>query len=127
VLVDADKKKEDGRRRQLEQRLHKAREPARRNDDRIALWVPTRHLETWIYFLNQGSADETAEYKQNSKVKEEERLPAAQKFARILAKKQALPRGALSSMRSAAKEFERIQGRVAPGGERLARRKDKRR
>jgi hypothetical protein len=127
VIIDGDVEKEEGRKRQLEQHLREAREPARKPGERVALWVPVRHLETWIYFLKHGSADETAEYKKNSKVKEEDRLPAAQKFARILAKKQALPRGALSSMRNAVKEFERIQGRVAPGSERLARRKDKRR
>lgn len=126
VIIDGDEEKEEGRKRQLEQHLREAREPSRKPGERIAIWVPMRQLETWIYFLKHGSADEVAEYKEDSKVKDRDLLPVARKFARILAKEQALPRGALSSMRSAVKEFERIQGRIAPGGARLARRKDKR-
>jgi hypothetical protein len=127
VLIDGDDKKEEGRKKQLEQHLREAREPSRKAGERIAIWVPMLELENWLYFLKHGSADETAKYKADSKVKDRDLLPAARKFAHVLAKKQALPRGALSSMQSAVKEFERIQGRAAPGGARLARSKGKRR
>ena len=124
VLVDADKKKEDGRRKQLEQRLHKAREPARRGDDRIALWVPTRQLEAWVYFLTHGTADEKTDYKEHHQVKDAERPPAARQFARMLKERRALPTGAVPSMRKAVDEFERI--RTVPGSQGPARRIRKR-
>jgi hypothetical protein len=120
VLIDADTRREDGRRKQVEQHLRRAREPARGDSERIALWVPTRQLETWVHFLMHGVADEQTDYKRLHKVRDEDRPPAAQKFARLLARGQPLPPGAVPSMQRAVKEFERL--RVTPAGTGPARR-----
>jgi hypothetical protein len=113
VLIDADTQPEGGRERQLAERLRIAGESARRKGERIALWVPRRQMETWVHFLKHGSADEKTDYKRLHAVRHEDRQPAAQKFARMLAKRQPLSPGAVRSMRKAVDEFERI--RTAPG------------
>lgn len=124
VLIDADTQPDGGRERQLAERLRSAGEPARRKGDRFALWVPRRQMETWVHFLKHGNADEQTDYKRAHAVRDEDRQPAAQKFARMLARRQPLPTGAVRSMRKALDEFERI--RAAPGTQGPARRMRKR-
>jgi hypothetical protein len=119
VLIDADTQRDGGRERQLAERLRIAGEPVRKKGERISLWVPRRQMETWVHFLKHGKADEQSDYKRLHAVRDEDRQPAAQKFARMLAKRQPLPSGAVRSMRKAVEEFERI--RTAPGGQGPAR------
>jgi hypothetical protein len=123
VVIDADTQPEGGRERQLAERLRIAGEPARGRKERISLWVPRRQMETWVYFLKHGKADEQTDYKRLHAVRDEDRQPEAQKFARMLATRQPLPPGVVRSMRKAVDEFERI--RATPVGQSPVRRQRK--
>lgn len=109
VLIDADTRPEGGREKELSQRLKDADQKPRQARERIALWVPRRHLETWVYFLTHGQADEVTDYKGEHKVKEHEYKPASELLARALQERRALPAKAIPSLKKAVAEFERLR------------------
>ncbi|HEX2572105.1 MAG TPA: hypothetical protein VH877_21355 [Polyangia bacterium] len=49
VCTDADVHEVSERARQLAASLPTAGEPPRRREERVALWIPRRNLETWAY------------------------------------------------------------------------------
>jgi hypothetical protein len=115
VMIDADEKPGGAREKQLNERLRNGGQPQRRPGDRIALWVPRRQLETWVYFLQQGTADEVTDYKRAHLVKDKEYKTAARKFAQMLKQRRPLSEATVPSMRKAATEFDRL--RTKPGKE----------
>jgi len=109
VMIDGDGQPEDGRESELAKRLAAAKQKPRQATERIALWVPRKQLETWVYFLTHGEADEEAEYKRTHRVKEKEYTPAADLLAKLLKEQRSLPLKALPSLRKAVAEFRRLR------------------
>jgi hypothetical protein len=58
VLIDADRLSVDERHRQLNDALTDAEVPCRDSSDAIVIFVPKRHIETWIAYLLDYEADE---------------------------------------------------------------------
>jgi hypothetical protein len=109
VFIDADEEPEGGRERELAKRLDAARLKPRQAGERIALWVPRRQLETWVYFLTHGEADEETDYKGEHRIKDREYMPAAERFAKLLKERHSLPSKAVPSLKKALGEFERLR------------------
>ena len=63
VLIDADKNTVRHRHEQLTGVLSEAHLPARGNDEAIVVWIPKRHVETWIAYLAGHHVDETKPFK----------------------------------------------------------------
>ncbi|MFL5346310.1 MAG: hypothetical protein ACJ8AT_16090 [Hyalangium sp.] len=124
VLIDADKQPEGGRENELAKRLDAAGLKPRQAGERIAFWVPRRHLETWVHFLTRAEATEQADYKDGPhRVKEREYMPAAERFAKILKGRQSLPSGAVPSLKKAVAEFDRLRRVPSKGSKRTMRKR----
>ena len=63
VVIDADRQTVDRRHEQLAAGLSAAALERRSSDEQIVLWVPKRHIETWIADLVGKPANEDDEYK----------------------------------------------------------------
>ena len=62
VLIDADKKTVEERLQQLNDALIQNSQPIRQPNEAIAVFVPKRNIETWIYYLQSGNVDEETAY-----------------------------------------------------------------
>ncbi|MDY7014884.1 MAG: hypothetical protein SVX43_15025 [Cyanobacteriota bacterium] len=62
VLIDADKCTVDYRMQQLDEVLTEDSQNKSQEDERIAIFVPKRNIETWICYLRGGSVDEETAY-----------------------------------------------------------------
>jgi hypothetical protein len=62
VMIDGDTIGREERLRQLETACTAAGVPPRRSEDRVAVLVPTRNIETWFQYLDGHEADERWEY-----------------------------------------------------------------
>ena len=68
VLVDADRLSVKARHKHLDDALAEAGQGKRSKTDHIALWVPKRHIETWIVFLvKHTKVDEKKDYKNEAR------------------------------------------------------------
>lgn len=65
VMIDADNLTYEERHRQLSKMLTDANLDERQPHERIALFIPKRNIETWLYFLDrqQESIDESIVYR----------------------------------------------------------------
>ncbi len=63
VVIDADRALCTERHRILERSLHEQGEGGRGPNERIVIWIPRRHIETWIVFLSGQDANEEDDYK----------------------------------------------------------------
>lgn len=63
TVIDADTREVHHIHRRLEERLQNANIESRQMDERIALLVPKRNVETWIVYLQDISVDEQSDYK----------------------------------------------------------------
>ena len=63
TITDADALTVEQRAQQLDDALHAAGHERRGRDERIALVIPRRNLESWIHFGVQGVVDETTDFK----------------------------------------------------------------
>lgn len=108
VCTDADRHEVSERARQLEAALKAAGERPRRRGDPVAIWIPRRNLETWVYlYTRDGRVSETTDYKH--KVQEEDFQAAAQRLGDDL-KRQVVPSRACPSLVRAFLETRRIRG-----------------
>jgi hypothetical protein len=79
----------------------------RGRDELVAIWIPRRNLETWVYFYtHDGRVNETTDYKR--KVQEDDFPAAAQRLGDDL-KRQSVPPQACPSLVQAFKETSRIR------------------
>ena len=65
TVIDADTNEVQQVCRSLDTRLREANLESRRDDDRIALLIPKRNIETWAVYLQGVSVDEETDYKQH--------------------------------------------------------------
>lgn len=63
VAIDADEETVSTRKAQLDEKLDEAGEPARGQQEAIAIVVPKRNIETWIWYLDGNLVDENTDYK----------------------------------------------------------------
>lgn len=63
VMIDADADDVTNRFNQLDQALLSAGESTRQKDEKIAIIMPERNIETWIYYLRGDTVNETDRYK----------------------------------------------------------------
>jgi hypothetical protein len=119
VMIDADEDSLDDRMRSLNIALDETagnlnRDP-RLRDEKVAIFVPARNIETWFYYINSHMSgqecNELTDYK-DKKMTVKERIELAKKSARILALEicpQGVNRIALPSLRYACRELQRLQ------------------
>lgn len=63
VAIDADDETVARRKEQLDEKLALAGELPRGAQENIAIVVPKRNVETWIWYLDGNAVDETTDYK----------------------------------------------------------------
>ena len=63
TVIDADTQKVQHIHRRLEEQLENANLKNRKANERIAILVPKRNIETWIVYLQGDSVDEESDYK----------------------------------------------------------------
>ncbi len=63
TVIDADTQEVQYLHRRLEEQLQKASIENRKVNERIAVLVPKRNIETWIVYLQGYSVDEKSDYK----------------------------------------------------------------
>ena len=110
LLIDADKEPRGGREEQLAGRLKEAGMGPRGIQERIALWVPRRQLETWINYLTHGDADEETDYKRENRYTDKDYKVAVRQFVQCLKKQRALSSTVIPSLKNAMVEFGRLKG-----------------
>jgi hypothetical protein len=113
VCTDADRYEVSERLRRLDDALDRAGERRRRRDESVAIWIPRRHLETWVYlYTHGGPVDESEPYKH--RVAEGDLVSSARRFGDDL-KRRVKPPRACRSLVAAFAETERIRGRRGRG------------
>jgi len=116
VMIDADEDSLDDRMRSLNIALDETagnlNKDPRRPNEKVAIFVPARNIETWFYYIMEGQeCDETTDYK-DKKMSAKERIELAKSAAQKLAR-EICPQGAdritLPSLRYACTELQRLQ------------------
>ena len=114
VMIDGDNQGVEARLNQLATRLnqrdrecrHRGFSP-RTDADRVAVFVPTRNIETWLYFLDGGdNVDESATYPKKFHRCERKCQPMVDAF-REMCLSGNLPDEAPSSLRAACEEYNK--------------------
>lgn len=101
--------------RQLDQAAGNLNNDTRLRDEKVAIFVPARNIETWFYYINNNmegqECNEITDYK-DKKMSAGERIELAKSAAQKLAK-EICPQGAdritLPSLRYACTELQRLQ------------------
>lgn len=107
VQTDADVLTVSERAKTLADALQAAREPARGPNERVALLIPKRNVETWIHFYLSGPpADDSTAYPKLTG-RESECWPAAEAFAEDV-RTPTVPAGAPPSLPPALVETRRL-------------------
>lgn len=116
IMIDGDDKTFHQRIRSLNQALDEREgelnKELRQPDEKIAIFVPTRNIETWFEYINgNNNCNELDDYK-NKNLDKKERIKLAKDCATKLAKEmcpQGLPPDAPPSLLHACKDLERLQ------------------
>ena len=116
IMIDGDDKTFHQRIRSLnkalDEREGELNKYLRQPDEKIAIFVPTRNIETWFEYVNgNNNCNEQDDYKNNNLGKKE-RIKLAKDSATKLAKEicpQGLPPDAPPSLLHACQELERLQ------------------
>ena len=105
ALADADTLSTEERLRQFERSLD---EPRRNSTERIAVLIPRRNVETWIYHLRGNKVDESDDYK--LRVAQSDLPPAVVAFSDQCPSKSA--EIAVPSLRHACNELTAFLGKI---------------
>lgn len=106
VVTDADRAETSVRIQQLQDECGRAGltfDP--RNEERVAILTPRRHIETWIEFLDGKAVDEGTDYRGARRTPESECRPQAVRLADACKKQEALPGTTPPSLQQACEEF----------------------
>lgn len=104
VLIDADTKSVQDRANELASALKANGMPPREDEEKIALFIPKRNIETWVFYLQEKQVDEESNYKQI--IDREMLRSSVERLVQLRPK--GLPDNAPSSLHSAAHELHRI-------------------
>jgi hypothetical protein len=119
VMIDADNDTLSHKMRSLhialDETVGNLNQDPRHSDEKVAIFVPDRNIETWFYYINSypsgQECDEMTDYK-NKTMSTKERIELAKRSARILAR-EICPQGvdaiALPSLRYACRELQKLQ------------------
>jgi hypothetical protein len=119
VMIDADEDSLSDKMRSLHRQLDEAagnlNNDTRLRDEKVAIFVPARNIETWFYYINNNmegqECNEITDYKDDN-MSAEERIKLAKSAANKLAREicpQGVDRIALPSLRYACTELQRLQ------------------
>ncbi|MEG3969660.1 hypothetical protein QUA00_18865 [Microcoleus sp. T2B6] len=119
VMIDADEDSLDDRMRSLNIALDETagnlNKDPRLPNEKVAIFVPARNIETWFYYINNNmegqECNENTDYK-DKKMSAEERIELAKRAAKKLAREichQGVDRITLPSLRYACRELQRLQ------------------
>lgn len=106
TVIDADTLSVDERKRQLDEGLMSESMDYRSVDESIAVWVPRRHIETWLVRLCGGFVTEEDDVKRQRLTVDEPN--AAKEFVRLFHEQKQSPVDTLPSIASALEETFRI-------------------
>ena len=105
VMIDGDNKGVEARLNQLDRECRHQDVSPRTDADRVAVFVPTRNIETWLYFLGGGdNVDESATYPKKFHRCERKCQPMVDAF-REMCLSGNLPDKTPSSLRAACEEY----------------------
>jgi hypothetical protein len=107
IVIDADIKSVEERLKQLDDELEQAKLSKRQQDEKIGIFTPKRNIETWIYYLQGHSVNETEDYKGHIKSPSEGKLSAIV-LARKRQRHEQLPDDAPPSLQAACSELDRL-------------------
>ena len=107
VVIDADVGTVENRRAQLDASCKKADVTPRRESDRVAVLIPKRNVDTWIWFLLGNDVEEDEDYK--GLVKDAHCKDAAARLTEFREKGWQIPEGCPTSLGIAAAEFSAIE------------------
>lgn len=111
VIIDADQKSVSDRKQQLDRELRAGDLSARSEADPIVVWVPKRHIETWVAFLRGHEVNESHERHECKRlVTADDVGPAADRFVYLLRHNNDRPADLLHSLSDAFVETERLPG-----------------
>jgi hypothetical protein len=105
AVVDADMQTVCERIKSFEAECEKQNIPFRRDDERVALVVPKRNIETWLAYLRGETVDETTEYRRYENPSDCQ--PDAGKLAKMCAGRR-LEESPPESLKLACGEFQRL-------------------
>lgn len=119
VMIDADEDSLDDRMRSLNIALDETAGNLNRDlrlpNEKVAIFVPARNIETWFYYINNNmegqECNENTDYK-DKKMSAKERIELAKTAAQKLAREicpQGVDRITLPSLRYACTELQRLQ------------------
>lgn len=116
VMIDGDEDSLYDKMRSLHIKLDEAagnlNKDTRLPNEKVAIFVPARNIETWFYYIMEGQeCDETTDYK-DKKMSAKERIELAKSAAQKLAREicpQGVDRITLPSLRYACTELQRLQ------------------
>jgi len=109
TVIDADKKTVAERHKQFSDQLKNAALPARSDDECIVLWVPRRHIETWVAYLRGEKVDEEMDC---TRLAPDTAYPsAAASFIQRYRQKSDRPKNLLPSIATAFDETDRLRVR----------------
>ena len=106
VVIDADKQTVDDRHRQLADALEQSGNQGRSPSERIIIWVPKRHIETWVADLLGHTANEEDDYK--NAMHDADYRPAAERFVERYRDASTRPASLIPSMSRAFDETARL-------------------
>ena len=105
VVIDADKHTIEERLRQLDATLEDDGQPKRQPNEKIAIFVPKRNIETWIHYLKGEAVDEETAYPKLAR--ESQCKPHIDKLVKKICPA-GLPEDAPPSLHAACEELSRI-------------------
>jgi hypothetical protein len=116
VMIDADEDSVSDKMRSLHRQLDEAagnlNNDTRLRDEKVAIFVPARNIETWFYYIMEGQeCNEITDYKDGN-MSAEKRIKLAKSAANKLAREicpQGVDRITLPSLRYACTELQRLQ------------------
>jgi hypothetical protein len=109
VVIDADEETVAGRERRLANELRHSKQQERKERERIAHWIPRRHIETWVAFLRDQSVDERMDCK--GLVDARAYRPATRTFVEIYREPKRHPVALLPSLAHGLNETNRLVGK----------------
>lgn len=115
VFIDADNRTVENRLTELDDKLQQNDLEKRQSKDKIALFTPKMHIETWLMYLIQGLidgeiVDEETSYKNDYKrvYRIRDCIAYARNFANNICPSNSLPLNAPRSLHQACDEMKRI-------------------